>query len=87
MTIDDNIRVLANAATCAALLAFDRERFAEMVEKGFADHPIMALLTRAAEADTVLDDASSEKLCNTTKCLVSALAPLSPAPTRNRRRY
>jgi hypothetical protein len=76
MTIDDSIRMLGNAGVVAAL-ALDRERFADTVQKCFVDYPIIALLTR--DANATLTDEAAAALCNTTKCLVTALATASPA--------
>jgi hypothetical protein len=42
----DGIRALVNASICAGLLALDRERFADKVQKGFAEYPLFRLLAR-----------------------------------------
>jgi hypothetical protein len=73
----ESIRALIHASICAGLLALDRERYADRVQKGVVEYPIFALLMR--DLKTPLDADAAAALSDVTWQFVKALVPLSPA--------
>jgi hypothetical protein len=73
----DSLRALVNCAICAGLSVLDDARYADKVQKGFAEYPLFRLLAR--DPKTPLDADAADALSDVTFAFMNALAPLSPA--------